>query len=225
MVVIPHILEPHISKVVEKEALLPCHKVYIDCALLVAETALNKKVWGFYNLASAALHIPRESGMTIDNVDMFAIQRLFKLPTHYTIITIDEYQMLLANLPPLAQTHIAVHLRNIMLDHNSACQFIVTGSTGAALMSSLEESIQNGISVFKAAGIVSTDLHSSSDDLADVHMLLTHHNLASGPSPSSAIQNGLGYVNCAAVNVVSGEYQTMAGGFLTFSHVLFHFQA
>ena len=92
-------------------------------------------------------------------------------------------------------------------------------------MSSLEESIQNGISVFKAAGLVSTDLHSSSNDLADVHMLLTHNNLASGPSPSSAIQNGLGYVNCAAENVVSGESQTMAEIFPHFLMFLSHFQA
>ncbi len=111
--------------------------------------------------------------------------------------------MLLSSLPPNHKTQMADGLRNLILDADSPCQFVVTGSTGA-LVSSLEQSGQNGISLFKGACNVYTDFDSSENDLADVDTLLAHHNRAP-PSPSvNFIESEVGYVNCAAENIVSG---------------------
>jgi len=52
---------------------------------------------------------------------------------------------------------------------------------------------------------VRTDLNSPEDELADVQTLLHHLKLAPLKSPSTDIQDGLGFVNCAALRVVSVE--------------------
>ncbi len=113
--------------------------------------------------------------------------------------------MLLASLNPKDRTELADGLRNLILDADSPCQFIVTGSTGAALISSLEQSGQNGISLFKGACTINTDFQSSKNDLADVDTLLAHLNQAPSSSPAAAIESKLGYVNCAAEKIVSGS--------------------
>lgn len=112
--------------------------------------------------------------------------------------------MLLANLPDNDVTTLATYLRGAMLDPDSTCQFVVTGSTGASLLSSLEESPQNGISVLKGAGVVVMDFNSDVDALADVETLLSHFDQKPSASPAHMMQSGLGFLSCAALNVVSG---------------------
>jgi hypothetical protein len=161
-------------------------------------------VWGLYDHAARALGIPVALGVTVDNVNMNDVLDLFRAVPNYTIITLDEYHMLLSSLSPQDKQLVATQLRYVLLDSDSPCQFTVTGSTGAALISSLEQSGQNGISLFRGACIVNTDYQSSSSDLADVDTLLAHHNRAPASSPAEAIESKLGYVNCAAENIVSG---------------------
>jgi hypothetical protein len=204
-IIIPHLLEPRISEVILMEAQLPCHKVYIDCTPLESCNTLAWKLWRFYLILCEALKVSVPANLTESNITTSHLANLFRKLTHYTIITVDEYQMLVANLPEVDRAEIATTLRNVMLDETSICQFIVTGSTSAAVMSSLTDSIQNGISVFKSAGIVETDLNSSADALADVATLLTHLNLNSSQSTEPVIRNKLGFVNCAILNVISSK--------------------
>lgn len=213
MVVIPHLLEPHIAQVaVKRDALFcdpttrACRKVYIDCSSLVALDNIREKTWKFYECVADKLKVAMAPGVTADNVSMLAVEKLFRAVSHYTIVTIDEYQMLLANLSVKDTTTMSADLRDIMLDPNSACLFVLTGSTSAALISSLEKSPPNGTSVFKGSGLVCTDLNSTADSLADVRTLLAHYGDAPSKSPSLEIQSGLGFRNCAAENVVSGNF-------------------
>lgn len=84
--------------------------------------------------------MPIPIGVNADNLTFTILMQIFRELTNYTIITLGEYQMLLANLPQEDATIMAIYLRSVMLDPESACQFIVTGSSGAALLTSLEES-------------------------------------------------------------------------------------
>jgi hypothetical protein len=74
-------------------------------------------------------------------------------------------------------------------------------------MGALALSIPNGISLFKDHVSIATDLDSSERDLHDVVTLLQHF-FPDTPTPTKEdlriIRDELGYVNCAALNIILG---------------------
>lgn len=54
--------------------------------------------------------------------------------------------------------------------------------------------------------MVVTDFNSSAEDLDDVNTLLEHFGRKPSSSPAHAMQSGIGFLNCAALKVVSGNF-------------------
>jgi hypothetical protein len=230
-VIVPQYLEKHIEQLAFRPAQLPCRRIFLDCSPLASLPTYHQKLFGFYERLALALVQPtgvrpsvatdktvgerlvelwatvtsflRLESSPPSHLSMVDIHRLLRQLTHYHIVTLDEYHMLFSSLNAEDAQLFANELRNLLLDEHHPVQFVVTGSTGAALINCLQLSIQNGISLFKGSAVLATDLDSDPASLKDVFTLLTHTNTISCPTPANAIKTELGFVNCAAVNIVA----------------------
>lgn len=119
-IIIPYLLEPHIHKVVCTKAQQPCQKVFVDCSPLRSRSTYKSKLWGLYEAVAEELGVEMDPKVTEDKINHFALRELLRDLDDYHIITIDEYQMLLANLSIEESDRLAVELRNIMLDEGIA---------------------------------------------------------------------------------------------------------
>jgi hypothetical protein len=211
MVIAPHLLAPHIKATVSPpvggQFQEPCRRVYIDCTRMRNLKTLQSKLYALYRASCVALGVaPAREYRTAHFLELADYLRIvFCTPVHYHIVSLDEYHMLFANLKANDRQNLANFLRAILLDPESPCQFVVTGSTGAALISALSLSLPNGVWLFKGAGVINTEMQSSPKELEDVATLLKHYfpgvpDLT--PAHHKVISDSLGYLNCAALNII-----------------------
>lgn len=221
-IVTPHLLAPHIKTAVlepkGKRFEEPCRQVYIDCTVLRDLQSLDAKLSKFYQILCGALRVAPHPNFKEDQTTALVLERMIKdaleAPRNYHIVCLDEYHMLFTTLDNPSRRQLSTWLRNFMLNAQSPCQFVVTGSTNAALMGALALSIHNGISLFKGHTTISTDFNSSENDLQDVVTLLQHFYPRT-PKPTEedlqVIREEIGYVNCAALNIILGMLLRLPG--------------
>jgi hypothetical protein len=78
------------------------------------------------------------------------VQRLLvNLPVR-TIITLDEFHFLFSNLDADEVEKFGLYIRDLMLNPELPCQFVVTGSTHVLLQIAIDESARNGIHLHNA---------------------------------------------------------------------------
>eukprot|EP00727_Mastigamoeba_balamuthi_P007719 m51a1_g3568 hypothetical protein (1378) ;mRNA; f:1080935-1091773 len=91
----------------------------------------------------------------------------------YTIVTVDEYNMLFAGLSPHNIDDMALFMRDLLLSPDLPCQFVVTGSTSAAVVQAALISPSNGADLWTGSATAFGNL--SQDWVAQRTRQLQHY--------------------------------------------------
>jgi hypothetical protein len=103
----------------------PHRFLYIDCSFLEKATTQSEKLWLLYTEVRCKLGIPVNPERNETNIDVFDINDLFKKITEQTIVTLDGYHHLLANLSTEDKVHVGISLlHNITIFGHPANSFL-----------------------------------------------------------------------------------------------------
>eukprot|EP00727_Mastigamoeba_balamuthi_P007718 m51a1_g3567 hypothetical protein (393) ;mRNA; r:1079211-1080465 len=210
-VVVPWLLAPHMRQL-RAAATVPSSTTfypdlepqfaYVDCLLARSCRDVKSKLAMLWERLKKELGdtSPAPARPTVTAYQEL-LRDLVRSVPRYTIVTVDEYNMLFAGLSPRDIDDMALFMRDLLLSPDSPCQFVVTGSTSAAVVQAALISPSNGADLWTGSATVVTDTESDERALRDVYALLSAGAAEAPPLNAicDAVRAQLTYVNCGAV--------------------------